>query len=90
MSDSTVKPNHINKMAYYYDNWPLSLFVCNRLWGPCPTTQIQSITDESRSSIRRKNQAAAQGANLSQQSSLMEDAQEDEVADFVNPTVPHC
>ncbi|XP_030254140.1 solute carrier family 12 member 7 isoform X2 [Sparus aurata] len=40
--------------------------------------EIQSITDESRSSIRRKNQGAAEGANLSQQSSLMEDTQEDE------------
>ncbi|XP_041817890.1 solute carrier family 12 member 7 isoform X4 [Chelmon rostratus] len=40
--------------------------------------EIQSITDESRSSIRRKNQGAAQSTNLSQQSSLMEDTQEDE------------
>uniref|UniRef100_A0A671YGK9 Solute carrier family 12 member 7 n=1 Tax=Sparus aurata TaxID=8175 RepID=A0A671YGK9_SPAAU len=39
---------------------------------------LQCITDESRSSIRRKNQGAAEGANLSQQSSLMEDTQEDE------------
>ena len=52
---------------------------------PRYTAQIQSITDESRSSIRRKNQGAAQGANLSQQSSLMEDTQEDEVDNFVNP-----
>lgn len=43
------------------------------------TVQIQSITDESRSSIRRKNQGAAEGASLSRQSSLMEDTQEDEV-----------
>lgn len=49
-------------------------------WGGRPhTVQIQSITDESRSSIRRKNQGAAQGASLSRQSSLMEDTQEDEV-----------
>ncbi|XP_044032330.1 solute carrier family 12 member 7 isoform X2 [Siniperca chuatsi] len=40
--------------------------------------EIQSITDESRSSIRRKNQGAAQSTNLSQQSSPMEDTQEDE------------
>lgn len=49
------------------------------------TTQIQSITDESRSSIRRKNQGAAQTSNLSRQSSQTEDTQEDEVVDFVNP-----
>ncbi|XP_056869125.1 solute carrier family 12 member 7 isoform X3 [Takifugu flavidus] len=36
--------------------------------------EIQSITDESRSSIRRKNP----GAGLSRQSSLMDDTQEDE------------
>ncbi|XP_051266511.1 solute carrier family 12 member 7 isoform X2 [Dicentrarchus labrax] len=40
--------------------------------------EIQSITDESRSSIRRKNQGAAQNLTLSQQSSPMEDTQEDE------------
>ncbi|XP_076617254.1 solute carrier family 12 member 7 isoform X2 [Chaetodon auriga] len=40
--------------------------------------EIQSITDESRSSIRRKNQGAAQSTNLTQQSSMMEDTQEDE------------
>ncbi|XP_070841732.1 solute carrier family 12 member 7 isoform X2 [Chaetodon trifascialis] len=40
--------------------------------------EIQSITDESRSSIRRKNQGAAQSSNLTQQSSMMEDTQEDE------------
>ncbi|GAA6219530.1 solute carrier family 12 member 7-like [Lates japonicus] len=47
--------------------------------------EIQSITDESRSSIRRKNQGAAQSTNLSRQSSSVEDTQEDEVANFVNP-----
>ncbi|XP_029943606.1 LOW QUALITY PROTEIN: solute carrier family 12 member 7-like [Salarias fasciatus] len=40
--------------------------------------EIQSITDESRNSIRRKNQGADQGAELSRQSSQMEDTQEDE------------
>ncbi|XP_068160443.1 solute carrier family 12 member 7 isoform X2 [Antennarius striatus] len=40
--------------------------------------EIQSITDESRSSIRRKNQNTAQTKTLSRQSSLMEDSQEDE------------
>ncbi|XP_071341746.1 solute carrier family 12 member 7 isoform X5 [Trachinotus anak] len=40
--------------------------------------EIQSITDESRSSIRRKNQGAAQGPSFSRQSSPMEDTQEDE------------
>ncbi|XP_029004947.1 solute carrier family 12 member 7 isoform X5 [Betta splendens] len=40
--------------------------------------EIQSITDESRSSIRRKNQGASESANLSRQSSPMEDTQEDE------------
>ncbi|XP_017289431.1 solute carrier family 12 member 7 isoform X2 [Kryptolebias marmoratus] len=40
--------------------------------------EIQSITDESRSSIRRKNQDAAESSNLSRQSSSMEDNQEDE------------
>uniref|UniRef100_A0A665VJB5 Solute carrier family 12 member 7-like n=1 Tax=Echeneis naucrates TaxID=173247 RepID=A0A665VJB5_ECHNA len=46
---------------------------------------IQSITDESRSSIRRKNQGAAQGTSFSRQSSPLEDTQEDEVADDNNP-----
>ncbi|XP_051910124.1 solute carrier family 12 member 7 isoform X2 [Hippocampus zosterae] len=40
--------------------------------------EIQSITDESRNSIRRKNQVAAEGASLSRQSSPTEDTQEDE------------
>uniref|UniRef100_A0A3Q1CMH3 Solute carrier family 12 member 7b n=1 Tax=Amphiprion ocellaris TaxID=80972 RepID=A0A3Q1CMH3_AMPOC len=40
--------------------------------------EIQSITDESRSSIRRKNQGGAENANLSRQSSTAEDTQEDE------------
>ncbi|XP_076014142.1 solute carrier family 12 member 7 isoform X3 [Genypterus blacodes] len=40
--------------------------------------EIQSITDESRSSIRRKNQCGAQGTNLTRQSSPTEDTQEDE------------
>uniref|UniRef100_A0A665VIY0 Solute carrier family 12 member 7-like n=1 Tax=Echeneis naucrates TaxID=173247 RepID=A0A665VIY0_ECHNA len=47
--------------------------------------EIQSITDESRSSIRRKNQGAAQGTSFSRQSSPLEDTQEDEVADDNNP-----
>uniref|UniRef100_A0A3Q1J675 Solute carrier family 12 member 7b n=1 Tax=Anabas testudineus TaxID=64144 RepID=A0A3Q1J675_ANATE len=46
--------------------------------------EIQSITDESRSSIRRKNQGAAQSTNLSRQSSPMEDTQEDEVAQLIH------
>uniref|UniRef100_A0A7N8YGQ6 Solute carrier family 12 member 7b n=1 Tax=Mastacembelus armatus TaxID=205130 RepID=A0A7N8YGQ6_9TELE len=45
------------------------------------TAQIQSITDESRSSIRRKNQGATQS---SQQPSSMEAAQEDEVAQLLH------
>lgn len=64
------------------------------LGPPLPYTQnvqIQSITDESRSSIRRKNQGPGQGTSLSRQSSLMDDTQEDEVAHFLTPpTVPHC
>ncbi|XP_031154125.1 solute carrier family 12 member 7 isoform X2 [Sander lucioperca] len=40
--------------------------------------EIQSITDESRSSIRRKNQGAAQSTNLSRQSSTVENTHEDE------------
>uniref|UniRef100_A0A4W6BW95 Solute carrier family 12 member 7 n=1 Tax=Lates calcarifer TaxID=8187 RepID=A0A4W6BW95_LATCA len=55
--------------AALYDYWHLSLFICHRLSGPYHTIQIQSITDESRSSIRRKNQGAAQSTNLSRQSS---------------------
>ncbi|KAF3836169.1 hypothetical protein F7725_028727 [Dissostichus mawsoni] len=47
--------------------------------------EIQSITDESRNSIRRKNQGTSEGTNLSRQSSTVEDNQEDEVADVVNP-----
>ncbi|XP_061613601.1 solute carrier family 12 member 7 isoform X2 [Phyllopteryx taeniolatus] len=40
--------------------------------------EIQSITDESRNSIRRKNQGAAECTSLSRQSSPTEDTQEDE------------
>ncbi|KAL3040794.1 hypothetical protein OYC64_011736 [Pagothenia borchgrevinki] len=40
--------------------------------------EIQSITDESRNSIRRKNQGTSEGTNLSRQSSTVEDNQEDE------------
>ncbi|XP_069368141.1 solute carrier family 12 member 7 isoform X2 [Paralichthys olivaceus] len=40
--------------------------------------EIQSITDESRNSIRRKNQGAAESASLSRHSSTVEDNQEDE------------
>ncbi|XP_061121448.1 solute carrier family 12 member 7 isoform X2 [Syngnathus typhle] len=40
--------------------------------------EIQSITDESRNSIRRKNPGAAEGASLSRESSPTEDTQEDE------------
>uniref|UniRef100_A0AAQ5XFF9 Solute carrier family 12 member 7b n=1 Tax=Amphiprion ocellaris TaxID=80972 RepID=A0AAQ5XFF9_AMPOC len=67
-----------------YDNWPLSLFIYHHLSGPCHTAQIQSITDESRSSIRRKNQGGAENANLSRQSSTAEDTQEDEVAQLIH------
>ena len=67
-----------------------SLFVCQRCSGPgpCPwpaLVQIQSITDESRSSIRRKTPGAAQSSTRSRQSSTAEDTQEDEVADVVTP-----
>lgn len=75
------------------------LLLCDMTTGPCscsspclgpplPYTQnvqIQSITDESRSSIRRKNQGPGQGTSLSRQSSLMDDTQEDEVAHFLTP-----
>uniref|UniRef100_A0A8C3ACA9 Solute carrier family 12 member 7b n=1 Tax=Cyclopterus lumpus TaxID=8103 RepID=A0A8C3ACA9_CYCLU len=47
--------------------------------------EIQSITDESRNSIRRKNQGAAPSTTRSRPSSTAEDTQEDEVADVVNP-----
>ncbi|XP_033964870.1 solute carrier family 12 member 7 isoform X3 [Pseudochaenichthys georgianus] len=40
--------------------------------------EIQSITDESRNSIRRKNQGTSEGTNLSRHSSTVEDNQEDE------------
>jgi len=51
--------------------------------GPCPrlsgrAAQIQSITDGSRNSIRRKNPAGA--ASRSRPASTAEDTQEDEVA----------
>ncbi|XP_015232985.1 PREDICTED: solute carrier family 12 member 7-like [Cyprinodon variegatus] len=39
--------------------------------------EIQSITDESRSSIRRKNPGAAENSSVSRQSSTAEDTQED-------------
>lgn len=78
------------------------LLLCDMTTGPCscsspclgpplPYTQnvqIQSITDESRSSIRRKNQGPGQGTSLSRQSSLMDDTQEDEVAHFLTPHGP--
>lgn len=78
------------------------LLLCDMTTGPCscsspcrgpplPYTQnvqIQSITDESRSSIRRKNQGPSQGTSLSRQSSLMDDTQEDEVAHFLTPHGP--
>lgn len=80
------------------------LLLCDMTTGPCSCSspclgpplpylqnvQIQSITDESRSSIRRKNQGPGLGTSLSRQSSLMDDTQEDEVAHFLTPTVPHC
>ncbi|XP_034416650.1 solute carrier family 12 member 5-like [Cyclopterus lumpus] len=52
--------------------------------------EIQSITDESRNSIRRKNQGAAPSTTRSRPSSTAEDTQEDEVADVVNPLFPRC
>lgn len=78
------------------------LLLCDMTTGPCscsspclgpplPYTQnvqIQSITDESRSSIRRKNQGPGQGSSLSRQSSLMDDTQEDEVAHFLTRPAP--
>uniref|UniRef100_A0A668A624 Solute carrier family 12 member 7 n=1 Tax=Myripristis murdjan TaxID=586833 RepID=A0A668A624_9TELE len=70
--------------AVLCDNWPLFLSVCQHLSGPRPPTQIQSITDESRSSIRRKNQGGAHGVSPSRQSSQMEDTQEDEVAQLIH------
>uniref|UniRef100_A0A8C6LIT6 Solute carrier family 12 member 7b n=1 Tax=Nothobranchius furzeri TaxID=105023 RepID=A0A8C6LIT6_NOTFU len=64
------------------DNSPLFLFIPTVCLDH--TTQIQSITDESRSSIRRKNQGATETVNLSQQASTMEDTQEDEVAQLIH------
>lgn len=52
-------------------------------WGPrwaVTPTQIQSITDESRSSIRRKNQSGASGSSTSRQSEQLDDTKDDEVA----------
>lgn len=83
------------------------LLLCEMTTGPCscsfpclgpplPYTlnaQIQSITDESRSSIRRKHQGPGQCTSLSRKASLMDDTQEDEVAHFLTrlpPMVPHC
>lgn len=68
--------------------WQLAPCSCSSpcLGPPLPYTQnvqIQSITDESRSSIRRKN--PGQGTSLSRQSSLMDDTQEDEVAHVFYP-----
>uniref|UniRef100_A0A8C9YBK7 Solute carrier family 12 member 7 n=1 Tax=Sander lucioperca TaxID=283035 RepID=A0A8C9YBK7_SANLU len=52
--------------------------------------EIQSITDESRSSIRRKNQGAAQSTNLSRQSSTVENTHEDEVLIHDRNTASHA
>uniref|UniRef100_A0A8D3EG19 Solute carrier family 12 member 7b n=1 Tax=Scophthalmus maximus TaxID=52904 RepID=A0A8D3EG19_SCOMX len=73
-------------MLRYMTNGPFALFTCHRLSGPCHTTQIQSITDESRSSIRRKNQGAAESVSvsLSRHSSTVEENQEDEVAQLIH------
>lgn len=78
------------------------LLLCEMTTGPCscsfpclgpplPYTlnaQIQSITDESRSSIRRKHQGPGQCTSLSRKASLMDDTQEDEVAHFLTRLPP--
>ncbi len=42
-------------------------------------SQIQSITDESRSSIRRKNQSGAHGSAVNNQNARLDDDKQDEV-----------
>uniref|UniRef100_A0A4W5NCX9 Solute carrier family 12 member 7b n=1 Tax=Hucho hucho TaxID=62062 RepID=A0A4W5NCX9_9TELE len=70
------------EMCSLYDIWPplLSGCVCGTgQHGP----QIQSITDSSRSSIRRNNQTGASGSE-SGPSRELEDTQEDEVAQLIH------
>lgn len=69
-----------------FDYGPL-FFVLLLLVGLAHTsTQIQSITDESRSSIRRKNHNRALSSGSSNQGVVLEDEQENEVVN--RKTVP--
>uniref|UniRef100_A0A672ND88 Solute carrier family 12 member 5-like n=1 Tax=Sinocyclocheilus grahami TaxID=75366 RepID=A0A672ND88_SINGR len=47
-------------------------------------SQIQSITDESRSSIRRKNQSGAHGSAVNNQNARLDDDKQDEVAQLIH------
>lgn len=77
-----------NKLCYKLA--PLPVHLTLPVWAPPrPATQIQSITDESRSSIRRKNQGGTENSNASRQSSTAEDTQEDEVVGFCLHTAPN-
>uniref|UniRef100_A0A8C2BBI9 Solute carrier family 12 member 7b n=1 Tax=Cyprinus carpio TaxID=7962 RepID=A0A8C2BBI9_CYPCA len=46
--------------------------------------EIQSITDESRSSIRRKNQSGAHGSAVNNQNAHLDDDKQDEVAQLIH------
>uniref|UniRef100_A0A672PCW6 Solute carrier family 12 member 7-like n=1 Tax=Sinocyclocheilus grahami TaxID=75366 RepID=A0A672PCW6_SINGR len=46
--------------------------------------EIQSITDESRSSIRRKNQSGAHGSAVNNQNARLDDDKQDEVAQLIH------
>lgn len=62
--------------------WPLSYCCCYGDWNF--PLQIQSLTDESRSSIRRKNHTQAQSSGSSNQGAALEDEMENEVANCEN------
>ncbi len=52
-------------------------------------SQIQSITDESRSSIRRKNQSGAHGSAVNNQNARLDDDKQDEVANPKTTELDH-
>lgn len=62
--------------------WSLFHFCCSR----GNARQIQSITDESRSSIRRKNHSGAHGSGLNNQISQLDEEKQEEVENARPPS----
>uniref|UniRef100_A0A6Q2YZZ5 Solute carrier family 12 member 7b n=1 Tax=Esox lucius TaxID=8010 RepID=A0A6Q2YZZ5_ESOLU len=77
---------HLPKCSLY-DLWPPLLFGCD-VGGHVP--QIQSITDESRSSIRRKNQTGASCSESGPSRPLQETQEEEVVPSNPEPHPPPC